>query len=185
MDLVMVSEGHEFVRDARDQERLEQLLDEFDGCGRNVLCSMAGTRQYYIRKRNRVVAILSFKDHGTSRNETRKMTNVIYNVCTDPRWRGRGLMTAILQRVIVDCCRRGKKRMHLEVLKTNVPAINLYLKLGFRYVRDAGFDGDSIIMRRTLSDACPWRGAHKGDDESPRSVSEKGCARRNYDPVAN
>lgn len=181
---VLIADGLEFLSHPRDRNQTIKLLHVFDGQGQNILLSMADTRQYYLRKSNHIVAILSLKDRGTARNETRIMTNMLYNLCTDPKWQGRGLMTTILRRVIADCCRQGKKRLHLEVLKTNTPAIRLYQKLGFRYVRDT-IHGDSIIMRLSLRDTCPWQAGHKEADGLPRSVSQKGRARHNFDPAGN
>ena len=55
----------------------------------------------------------------------------IINVATHPSCRGRGYARAVIERVIEESNRRGADSISLEVRESNVPAIELYKKLGF------------------------------------------------------
>jgi ribosomal-protein-alanine N-acetyltransferase len=55
----------------------------------------------------------------------------INNVAVLPRWRGRGLGTALMQHVLAEARRLGARRATLEVRASNVEAIRLYERLGF------------------------------------------------------
>jgi len=174
---IETSKGLCMLRDANEERRLERLLDVFDGCGQQILCSIDDDTmtQYYGRERGRIVSFLSFRERGTPRGDTRVLSNMIYNVCTDPRRRGRGLMKTLLARLMEDCRAQKRRRLHLEVFKNNIPAIRLYETMGFQYLRDAGEERkDSIVMRLNLS-SCPWRGVKKEDAGSPPSGE---CGRR-------
>jgi len=56
-------------------------------------------------------------------------------VCTHPEFRGRGLAAALIWR-LVRANRRGGLVSWLHVGSANRNAIELYLKLGFRIVRE-------------------------------------------------
>ena len=176
-----IARGLRMLRDAKDEVRLERLLDVFEGCGRQILDSIDDETmtQYCGRERGRIVSFLSIRDRGTPRGDTRVLSNMIYNVCTDPRRRGRGLMKILLARLMEDCRAQKRRRLHLEVFKNNIPAIRLYETMGFQYLRDAGEERkDSIVMRLTLS-SCPWRGVKTEGAGLPPSGECGRRARRN------
>jgi len=56
-----------------------------------------------------------------------------------PNFRRRGLGTALLKHTLSELKRRGVKKVYLEVGTSNIPAMNLYKKLGFR-IKDLRFD---------------------------------------------
>jgi ribosomal-protein-alanine N-acetyltransferase len=55
----------------------------------------------------------------------------INNVAMRPEWRGRGIGTALLQRVLAEARRLGARRATLEVRASNKGARRLYERLGF------------------------------------------------------
>lgn len=66
-------------------------------------------------------AVLDVDHHG-----------VIINVAVLPGHRGRGLGTALLRRALRSLFRVGARRVYLEVTASNVPAMRLYRRHGFR-----------------------------------------------------
>lgn len=56
----------------------------------------------------------------------------LYDIVTDPRWRGRGYGKQLLLQLLAWGKRNGARRAFLQVLQTNEPALALYRKLGFR-----------------------------------------------------
>ena len=59
----------------------------------------------------------------------------IDSVAVDPRFRGKGIATALLKRAIATARRRGFTAVSLSVRRDNEAAIHLYRKLGFAPVR--------------------------------------------------
>lgn len=55
-----------------------------------------------------------------------------------PAYRGRGLAAAMMREQARRAAVAGARRMHLEVLEGNEPALRAYLRTGFRRVRDIG-----------------------------------------------
>jgi len=53
-------------------------------------------------------------------------------VAVRPECRGRGLAARLLEHVMTDAVGRGAQRVTLEVRRSNLAALNLYEKLGFR-----------------------------------------------------
>lgn len=64
-------------------------------------------------------------------------------VFVDPPHRRRGLATALLQHGHQWAQRRGDRQIALQVLSSNVPALQLYQKLGYT--------ADSVLMTRPLA----------------------------------
>ena len=64
----------------------------------------------------------------------------ITNIATHPDYRRRGLGAAVLEALLAEARARGLAFVTLEVRESNVPAIALYQKLGFKTVgRRPGF----------------------------------------------
>lgn len=77
----------------------------------------------------------------------------VLNFAIDPKYRRRGLGSKLLTNALSVLRERGIKRVFLEVREGNVPAINLYSKLGFsvcgrrkRYYSDTGEDALVMIL---------------------------------------
>lgn len=60
----------------------------------------------------------------------------IGNICISKNNRGKGIGNFLLRNVIEEAKKKNCKRIILDVLKTNVPAINLYKKMGFKIIRE-------------------------------------------------
>lgn len=58
----------------------------------------------------------------------------LYSLVVAPRARGRGLARALVETAKQAAAARGCGTMTLEVRCDNVPAINLYRKLGYRFI---------------------------------------------------
>jgi GNAT superfamily N-acetyltransferase len=63
---------------------------------------------------------------------------VVENVATFPRFRGRGLINLLLERVLQEGRDRGHNRAQINIMTGNVPAQRAYEKVGFRVDRDYG-----------------------------------------------
>ena len=59
----------------------------------------------------------------------------IYTIAVDEAFRGKNIGTFMLERLINDSLRTGVKKIWLEVSTKNLPALNLYEKLGFEKIR--------------------------------------------------
>ncbi len=75
------------------------------------------------------------------------------NVAVHPGWRRRGIGEILIDQLIVELKRRCSSSLSLEVRSSNVPAIALYEKLGFRQVgRRPGYyrnpKEDALILRK-------------------------------------
>jgi len=79
----------------------------------------------------------------------------IANIAVSPLYRRKGIGKGLLKIILEEGIKRGFKVAHLEVRKSNIPAINLYEKFGFRKVgirRGYYRDGeDAILMAKTLT----------------------------------
>ena len=80
----------------------------------------------------------------------------LYNIVVDPAYRGNEIGFRLLSHMIGTASRTCKV-INLDVIYSNVPAISLYLKSGFRqvgerkgYYRDNG--EDAVLMDRDLSE---------------------------------
>jgi GNAT superfamily N-acetyltransferase len=63
---------------------------------------------------------------------------VVENVATFPRFRGRGLINLLLERMLQEGRDRGHNRAQINIMTGNVPAQRAYEKVGFRVDRDYG-----------------------------------------------
>jgi ribosomal-protein-alanine N-acetyltransferase len=78
----------------------------------------------------------------------------VVSIAVLPNYRRRGIGMALMEKAIEGMIEYGAKEAYLEVRVSNMPAINLYRKLGFRVANRIPhyyFDGeDALIMRRAL-----------------------------------
>ena len=76
----------------------------------------------------------------------------LVSVAVDPKVRGKGIASALMDSTLRRLRRRGIARFHLMVKVTNHPAARFYQKYGFarvRVVREYYEDGaDGLLMRR-------------------------------------
>lgn len=77
------------------------------------------------------------------------------SVAVDQRYRGRGIGTVLIGRLLDRFQHSGLRRCVLQVRTTNLPAIDLYKRLRFHIVRSLVAyypDGsDALLMEKTLS----------------------------------
>lgn len=74
----------------------------------------------------------------------------VFGIGLAERAQGRGWGRRMAQRVLEEADARGAKKVALTVVKTNVRAVTLYERLGFRRTGDATFrsEDDSLSMER-------------------------------------
>lgn len=69
------------------------------------------------------------------------------NLCIEPKMRNKGLGTKLVLMVIDKARKSGKDHVILQVLKKNIPAINIYKKLGFiKYLESVNKDGEEVLI---------------------------------------
>ena len=130
--------GASFRRGWSDAE-VEGLIAE-----RNVLAHVA--------RRGRTVAGFIMSRSAVDEAE-------ILSVAVERSWRGRGLARALLTAQLRRLAGAGTRTVFLEVDESNVPAIRLYARAGFRevsrranyYPAENGKTAAALIMRRDLA----------------------------------
>lgn len=100
----------------------------------DTILTMLNMKQYFFFKNNKPIAVVSFRKKGYLNCAGTYYTNVLYNVATSPYYRRKGYMKRLLQFVIEEMRKQKRKYLHLEVLKDNEKAINLYKKIGFEVI---------------------------------------------------
>jgi ribosomal-protein-alanine N-acetyltransferase len=81
----------------------------------------------------------------------------LLKIAVCPAWRRHGIATWLLERCLAANARRGAISVHLEVRPSNIPAVKLYLKLGFEVVgqRQKYFTDtqeDALLMLKNLKE---------------------------------
>lgn len=134
--MIVVSNGLEAIKTDQHYGSLSRLIgNAFKGAHIDeILLSMIQMKQYFFFKNNKPIAVVSLRKKGYLVCTGTYHTNTIYNVATAPYYRKKGYMKKIFRRVFDDMRKQRKKYAHLEVLKTNTKAINLYKKLGFKII---------------------------------------------------
>lgn len=79
----------------------------------------------------------------------------ISNIAVDPAFRGCGIGASLMREMLSEARAAGVKEVFLEVRESNVPAIALYHKYGFRQigVRKAYYEApreDALLMKAEL-----------------------------------
>jgi predicted GNAT family acetyltransferase len=99
------------------------------GAGSGFLAALAqGFRPFGIVTENRVVA------HAFAANET-DWTEEVMSVWTAPRWRGRGLASAVVATAAADILNRGKTAIYVAAM-TNLASQRVATKVGFQRAYD-------------------------------------------------
>jgi ribosomal protein S18 acetylase RimI-like enzyme len=83
------------------------------------------------------------RDVGLLHLERHARDIFLANIQIDPAFQGRGLGTAVIQR-LMDDARRSRLPIRLQVLKVNQAARRLYQTLGFTATDEAGFHTQMI-----------------------------------------
>lgn len=58
----------------------------------------------------------------------------LYSLAVLPQCRGQGIAAELLNKVAVNLYQAGYRRLRLEVNETNLPALKLYTKLGYKQI---------------------------------------------------
>ncbi len=81
----------------------------------------------------------------------------VLKVAVTSAWRGQGLASWLLERCFTLSVEQGARSAHLEVRPSNLPAVELYQKLGFelvgrrpKYYRDS--KEDALLMMKILKE---------------------------------
>lgn len=82
----------------------------------------------------------------------------LLTIAVDPKWRGKGVGTALLAAALADLRMSRCEKMFLEVAEDNTPAIALYARYGFAevgrragyYARPDGAPATALVMARNL-----------------------------------
>jgi putative acetyltransferase len=109
-----------------------------------------GTLVYVARDRDGealgVAAIVDGDELDADRGELRRMY-------VDPRARGRGIASALIERIETDAAARGVREIVLEAGRLHHPALALYAKHGYRRVERFGRyvnEPTSVCMAKSL-----------------------------------
>jgi len=81
----------------------------------------------------------------------------LLKIAVNPVWRGIGIATRLLELYFAAGAKQGAASVHLEVRPSNVPAIELYRKIGFKvigrrhnYYEDT--QEDAVLMMKNLKE---------------------------------
>lgn len=100
---------------------------------------------YGLRDNNELIACCSVEKKD---DRSESMNYELGRVMVDPKRKREGIASLLISKCIVKVKRSARKcRLKLEVLKSNRAAIQLYLKLGFRFISE---DSKVINMERKL-----------------------------------
>ena len=95
-----------------------------------------------------MVALAGSRPIGTALLAVRDSRGWVSGVGVVPGWRRRGVARALMERVLTAASAAGVKRVALEVITENRPALELYRTLGFRATRE-------LLTWRRPADADP------------------------------
>jgi len=108
------------IKEIKDIEKVMFLLEEFKQNVGNTSNPYLKIKGYYIN--NKIVGVLVYED-------IYDRLEVDY-IVVDSQYRGKGIAKKLLESII----NLNKKNITLEVREDNIPAINLYKKMGFEIV---------------------------------------------------
>ena len=108
------------IKEIKDIEKVMFLLEEFKQNVGNTSNPYLKIKGYYIN--NKIVGVLVYED-------IYDRLEVDY-IVVDSQYRGKGIAKKLLESIID----LNKENITLEVREDNIPAINLYKKMGFEIV---------------------------------------------------
>lgn len=131
--MIVVSQGLDAITTDQQYSFLTKFLQQsFRSADvENLLMSMTEMEQLFFFQKHKPVAVISFKKRGYLHCTGAYYSNTLYNVATSPYYRKRGYMKKLLKFLIQQKRKQKMKYLHLEVLKNNMKAVNLYKSLGF------------------------------------------------------
>jgi predicted GNAT family acetyltransferase len=133
--MIVVSEGLGAITTEAQHHSLRRLLAESFHCDPDdILPTMRNARQYFFFKKNKPVAVATFRERGHLRYYDTVRANVLCNAATSPTHRRKGHMRALLGRLIDDLRKEKKRHLNLNARTDNPGAMRLYASLGFEVV---------------------------------------------------
>lgn len=103
----------------------------------NLLQNMNGMEQYFFFHNHKPVSVISFVKKGVLHcTGGRYYHNILYNVATAPYYRKRGYMKKLMSFLIQQKKAQRFHTLHLEVLKNNKNALDLYQSMGFKVLKE-------------------------------------------------
>ncbi len=160
--LLPVCNAEEFTATGFDPDHVRGMVNRWFGWGGRFLFGLLGL--FGAKPLKFLAAEADGKLVGTTMVEDRGKLGSISVVMVDPDFRRRGIATRLMTRALEYIRRRGKVRAVLGVLSTNVPAMDMYVKLGFRafehsvyFVGETGsfvapVDVDEVVIRPFRND---------------------------------
>jgi ribosomal protein S18 acetylase RimI-like enzyme len=160
--LLPVCNAEEFEASGFDPDHVRGMVNRWFGWGGRFLFGLL--RLFGKRPLKFLAAETDGKLVGTTIVEDRGKWSSISVVMVDPDFRRRGIATRLMTRALEYVRQRGKVRAVLGVLSTNVPAMDMYVKLGFRafensicFVGETGSfvapeDVDGVVIRPFRND---------------------------------
>ena len=115
-------------------------------------------------------------------------------LCVKKEYQGKGLGKALLNYCIENCMKLGLKLFELHVATTNIPAYNLYKKLGFKniktienyYFNDEPPDRDAYLMRLDKSNNNESKkeiGEIKTNERKPKKMILEDSKNQSYNNI--
>lgn len=83
---------------------------------------------YVLREKEKIASSVTVWDYDDDTVETE-------NIFTVPKLRGRGYAFCVLSKALADASAEGKKHARLTVYSTDIPAIKMYRKFGFKITK--------------------------------------------------
>jgi ribosomal protein S18 acetylase RimI-like enzyme len=128
--LLPVCNAEEFEVTGFDPDHVRQMVNRWFGWGGRFLFGLLGL--FGKRPLKFLVAEADGKLVGTTMVEDRGKLGSISVVMVDPDYRRKGIATTLMTYALKYIQQRRKVRASLGVLSTNAPAMDMYVKLGFR-----------------------------------------------------
>ena len=98
---------------------VEKILDDLE---------KPNSRIYVFRVKGKIVSSVTVWDEGEDAIATE-------NIFTLPKFRGKGYATAVLQEALNDAYKRGRMKALLTVYASDVEAVRMYYKFGYKITR--------------------------------------------------
>lgn len=153
--MIVVSQGLDAITTDQQYSFLTKFLQQSFRSADvgDLLMSMSEMEQYFFFQKHKPVAVVSFRKRGHLHCTGAYYSNTLYNVATSPYYRKRGYMKKLLKFLIQQKRKQRVKHLHLEVLKNNLKAVNLYRSLGFEVLYEcmpSSTHKGIYVMRLTL-----------------------------------
>lgn len=151
LDLMLVSNAEEFKITGFDPDHLRDMINRWYGKAARFLLGLV--RLLGKEQMKFLVAEADGKIVGTTVIEDRADTGSISGVMVHPHYRRKGIAIRLMTNALDYLRKRKKVRAVLGVISTNIPAIDMYVKLGFKAFGHTGFfigDTDTLLRSQEI-----------------------------------